>query len=460
MLPERSTEGHRSGSARAVGTSRASAKARATDVRTARRPVPDGRSNGSSHRRRPSAAAGSRAAFAYGPARDPVAFGGPPCTGEDGLDDRAGRDREPGPGEQRRPQVVAADVGVDVERGEQAGHRGRDAGQQRVPREAQGGHDERRRHEPGEDAQLGSREPGETHRLGREAREALDVALELAGQHDVPEAAPGLGVPVDQRRRERARSQRQLQVQQRCHAQAGRQRGDDQAGPVHDTRVHREDVQPDGGDQQDREAMVGQRHPEQRGGQHDPTVRPPRGRRVVRGGVPLGHQAVPAHEGEDEGGDEEQVQGVGVGGGRDAPGDRRQRQADGSRHRDRQRHVEPAQQQHGDPDGTRDEQGGEQVHPECLVAQRLQDDRRHPAHEDIGREARRVHRAHQGRHGLGLGRVPGEDPRQERGPVDQQRRHGDEQPGEVPASASGRHARPPARRATRQGSGPRSRPTG
>ena len=60
--------------------------------------------------------------------------------------------------------------------------------------------------------------------------------------------------------------------------------------------------------------MVGQRHAEQRGGEDDPPVRAARRRRVAGRRVPLGHQALPAHEGEDEQGDEEQVQRMGVGG--------------------------------------------------------------------------------------------------------------------------------------------------
>ena len=111
------------------------------------------------------------------------------------LDDDAGGDREPGPGEQRRAQVVAADARVQVRRREQAGDRDGDARQQRVARVAQGGHDERRRHEPRRGCPAGRRRTDEPDRLGREVREPLDVALELAGQHDVPEAAQVSGCP-------------------------------------------------------------------------------------------------------------------------------------------------------------------------------------------------------------------------------------------------------------------------
>ena len=45
--------------------------------------------------------------------------------GEPGLDRDRGEDRQPGPRDQHRPEVVAVDVGVDVGRGEEAGDRRR-----------------------------------------------------------------------------------------------------------------------------------------------------------------------------------------------------------------------------------------------------------------------------------------------------------------------------------------------
>ena len=144
--------------------------------------------------------------------------------------------------------------------------------------------------------------------------------------------------------------------------------------------------------------MVGQRHAEQPSGEDDRAIGAARGHRVAQGRIPHGHQSLPAHEGEDDQGDQEQVQGMGIGGSRDAPDDRRQRQADGTCQRHGQRNVKPAQQVDRDPHGTRHEDRGQQVHPERLVAQWLQDDGRHPAHQHVGREPRRVHRAHERQH--------------------------------------------------------------
>ena len=51
-------------------------------------------------------------------------------------------------------------------------------------------------------------------------------------------------------------------------------------------------------------------------------------------------------------------------------------------------------------------QTGQQVHAEGRLAERLQDDRRHPAEEHVGREPGRVRGAHQVTYGLELCRVP------------------------------------------------------
>ena len=59
----------------------------------------------------------------------------------------------------------------------------------------------------------------------------------------------------------------------------------------------------------------------------------------------------------------------------------------------------------------RDAQRGEQVHPESRLAERLEDDRREPAEDDVGREAGRVGRPEQRRDGLELGGVPERDDR-------------------------------------------------
>ena len=80
-----------------------------------------------------------------------------------------GQDRQPGPGHQRRTEVVAADVRVDVRRGEEAGDRRGRPGQQRVARAAHRGHDERDRDEraPGSRTGRTSARPSSPNLRGR-----------------------------------------------------------------------------------------------------------------------------------------------------------------------------------------------------------------------------------------------------------------------------------------------------
>ena len=199
--------------------------------------------------------------------------------------------------------------------------------------------------------------------------------------------------------------------------------------------------------------MVRQRDAEQRGGQHDPPVRAARRRRVVRVlALRIGHQRSQRTRARTTRATSSEVEGVGVGGGRDAPGDGRQREA---RRHPRARTatarragaaastVTPTARRHSSADSRFIRNAGSPRG--CRTTDASQ-----PS-EDVRREPRRVHRAHQRQHGLGLGRVPREDPRQERGPVDQQGRHGDER---ARRGASG-----PARAAVRPaGYQPRSWP--
>ena len=101
----------------------------------------------------------------------------------------------------------------------------------------------------------------------------LTRALELAREDDVPEAAPRLGVAVDERRAERAGAERELEVQQRRDPEARRERGRDDAPPGQDRAVDGEHEQADGGDQEQRQAVVGERDPEHRRREDDPPVR-------------------------------------------------------------------------------------------------------------------------------------------------------------------------------------------
>jgi hypothetical protein len=71
-----------------------------------------------------------------------------------------------------------------------------------------------------------------------------------------------------------------------------------------------------------------------------------------------------------------------------------------------------------DRDTSRDRQAqpGEQVHPEGRVAERLQDHRREPAQQDVGREPGRMGGAQDGRDDLQLTGIPERDPGQHRDP--------------------------------------------
>ena len=68
-----------------------------------------------------------------------------------------------------------------------------------------------------------------------------------------------------------------------------------------------------------------------------------------------------------------------------------------------------------DRDGGRDGDADrrQQVHPERRLAERLEDDRRQPAEQHVGREPGRVGGAHQRRDGLELAGVPERDARQQ-----------------------------------------------
>ena len=211
------------------------------------------------------------------------------------VHDRAPEDRQPGPREEHRPDVVALDRGVLVRGREEAGGQHRDARQQRVPRVADHREQEPRRHEDHQEAELGEGEVDDVADLARHVGQRPgEVALELAGQHDVPEPAPRLGMPVDERRAEETGAERQLEVQQRRHAEAGAQRGQDDARPPHDPGLDREHEQPDGRDQQQREPVVRQRHAEHRGGQHDPAVGPGAQARVVGRLAPVARRVPPS----------------------------------------------------------------------------------------------------------------------------------------------------------------------
>ena len=93
---------------------------------------------------------------------------------------------------------------------------------------------------------------------------------------------------------------------------------------------------------------------------------------------------------------EREVEGVGLGVGADGP----RRSARGPARGRRRRRARRAGQGPGQVDGdagapTPRQIAAKEVHPEGRLAERLQDDRREPAEEDVGREAGRVGRAQQ-----------------------------------------------------------------
>ena len=203
----------------------------------------------------------------------PRRAGGSACAGglpAERVDRGGGQDRQPRPGHQRRPEVVAADVRVVVGRGEEAGDRGGRPGQERVARAPIGRHHERDRDEQRQDPELVVRPPDQLAELARQVPErVVQAALELLGEDDVPEAVPGVRRAVHERRPERSGAERQLGVDEdQGHGQDADARQDEPAAPP-DPRIDREDVQPDRDRQEQRERVIadGQREHEGRGDQ-------------------------------------------------------------------------------------------------------------------------------------------------------------------------------------------------
>ena len=85
---------------------------------------------------------------------------------------------------------------------------------------------------------------------------------------------------------------------------------------------------------------------------------------------------------------------------------------------------------HAGRDGHADRR--EQVHPECRLAERLEDDRREPAEQDVRREAGRVAGAHQRRDRLQLAGIPEGESGQQGDPGGGERDQGDQQGREQP----------------------------
>ena len=132
----------------------------------------------------------------------------------------------------------------------------------------------------------------------------------------------------------------------------------------------------------------------------------PRARPIRRLGVRRPHVRVPLDEEPQEDRYEREVEGVRLGVRGDRPDDRGQghRQPGG----DPERHSagQPPDEVDGEAGRHRQAQPGQEVHPERRLAERLEDDRRKPADQDVGREAGRMGRAHERPDDLQLARVP------------------------------------------------------
>ena len=350
-----------------------------------------------------------------------------------GVERHRGQDREPGPGHERRAQVVAADVRVDVRGREEAGDGRRRPGQQRVARPARRRRDEPDRDERGEDPELARGEVDEVAELARQLTErVLEAALELLGEDDVLEALPGVRRAVDEGGLERARGRpdRQLEVDGDEGEHQDADARPDQPAAAPDPRIDRQDVEPDRDREQERQRVVADRQPEDERRGDEEAVAPIGG--LGRAGV-----RVPRDQQPEQDRDEREVERVRLGVGPDRPGDRGQGHGDPGRDPE----DEPAGQRpdeiDGDPGGDRQADRREEVHPERGLAERLEDDRREPAEQDVGREARRMGGAEERRHRLELARVPELDPGQQRRPGRSERDEGGQQRRQEPRARVG-----------------------
>ena len=333
------------------------------------------------------------------------------------VDDGRRQDRQPRPGHQCRPEVVAADVGVDVRRREEAGDRHGRAGQERVARPSHRGRDERDRDERGEDPELGRCPRHQVAELARQVAERVDHAVpELFGQDDVLEPLPGIGRAVHKRGTERPGAERQLEVDEQDRERQHPDTREDQPGTAPDRRVDRDDVERDRHDQKGRQRVVAEGEPEDRGGCDQEAVAAIAGPVSVVGVgivVPSAQAVVPGDEQPQEDRHEREVERVRLGVGGHRPSGRHQREADAGRDAKDQPAGQASDEVDCDAGRDGDADGREEVHHECRFAQRLEDDRRQPADQHVGRETCGMGRAHQGRDRLQLAGVPERDAGQE-----------------------------------------------
>ena len=254
------------------------------------------------------------------------------------------------------------------------------------------------------------------------AERVAERAPELLGQGDVPEAVPGLGLGVDERRPERARrgaaarGRRATTVATSASAQAA-----EEPRPEHDAGLDGQDVQadrrPPGAGSASGCRPTGRRRSRRRRAS-DP--RSPR--RRLRGA------AAPSGRGRRRGA--RRTRG-GAGGDRHGS---RWRQTTGVRARPRPAAMARASRAGEAPDepnrGRRrdgDAEQREDVHPEGRLAERGQEDVGDEAEQDVRRVARRVGRAQDRQDRLELAGVPEPDTGHEPRPDDQDDDEGHEQ---------------------------------
>ncbi len=225
----------------------------------------------------------------------------------------AAEDRQPQPDPQDRSEVIALDLGVRIGLVEEQRDDHCRAGEQRESRCANRGHDERRRDRQEQRPEPQRRLLDEVVELGRKVSEHVaQRSAELLGERDVPEAIPGGGPAVDQRRRQQPAADRQLQEDEDDRDRGRAEAADDEPRAPEDARLDREDVQRDGRHEEQRQRVIADREPEDHRGEEQASV----GRAAIEA---IGGAVGPADEGQEQQRDERQVDRVRVGAGRVRP---------------------------------------------------------------------------------------------------------------------------------------------
>jgi len=288
---------------------------------------------------------------------------------------------------------------------------------------------------------------------------------ELLPQDDIQEPLEGLRVAVDQRRPEQPRAQRQLEVEQQGDPERDPDGRQHEPGSSQHARVDDDHRDHDARREEQRERMVRDGHAEHRGSREQPPVRHAIGPRLAAL-VARADPRLPPDEQQHDQRDEREMQGVRVGVGGDAPGDRGRRKPEPRGRRDGERRPQPAGDGDGGARGDRDEDRRQEVHPEGRIAQGHEDDRGQPAEQHVRRKAGRVHHAEQRPDGLGFSSVPEPDARQQGRSREAEREQADDDHDEslgdpgirTPEARRGGEVHPRRRRLTIRGGSPRPRP--